>query len=90
MYKSIDEIKTANVNRGHHFFANEWCMSIPDPTVYDGRYFITQDGIDLGEIQLPGKFTIREATDDGTIRTVGEYRQYESLAEAIKSVRGEG
>lgn len=88
MYKSIDEIRSANQAIGHHFFDNTWFSKVADPTVYAGQYFITEDYLDIGEIKVPSKYSIRRADPDGGISTVGIYASYQSLDEAQKAVKG--
>lgn len=87
MYKSIDEIRSANESIGHHFFDNEWFSKVADPTIYSGRYFITEDFLNIGTINVPSKYSIRRADDTGAIATVGVYASYESLKQAIEAVR---
>lgn len=86
MFESLEEIRRANQSRGHHFFENEWCMKFPDEKIYHGKFFITEDGMDLGEIQLKPRYTIRKAAKDGTISNVGRYRQFGSHHEAVKDI----
>lgn len=87
MYKSIDEIRSANESLGHHFFDNQWFSKVADPTIYAGRYFITEDFLNIGTIKVPPKYSIRRADDTGAVSTVGMYASYESLKQAIEAVR---
>lgn len=88
MYKSIDEIKIANKNLGHHFFeANSWLLEVAEPKVYSGKYFITKDFLKIGSISVPAKYTIRRADDDGGISTVGKYCEFDTLKDARKKIK---
>lgn len=88
MYKSIDEIRSANQAQGGHFFDNEWFSKVADPTVYAGQYFITEDFLNIGKIKVEPKYSIRRADPDGGISTVGIYASYETLQSAINAVKG--
>ena len=71
-----------------HFFDNEnmmfWSSKV-FPDLYGGRYFITSEPNYDGKDR---RFTVREFTDNySDVRTVGEFRQYKTLAEATKAVK---
>ena len=82
MFGSIDEIIQANKNLGHHFFEHDFLAEVADPEIYRGKYFITKDFLRLGNLDVPGKYTIRMAGEDGGISTVCEYCQYDNLDQA--------
>lgn len=71
-----------------HFFDNDTMMfwsSKVFPDLYGDRYFITSepnyDGTDR-------RFTVREFTNNCTdVETVGEFRQYGTLAEATSAIK---
>ena len=82
-YASIDHIKVANAERGHYFFdpatMRFFRSKIASRSVINGRYFITSEQFDATSPRL---YTIRICHDDGTIDTVGEFQQYETVAAA--------
>ena len=90
MYKSIDEIKIANQKLGHHFFDNEWFSKVADSTIYAGQYFVTEDFLKIGTIEVPAKYTVRRADPDGGISTVGRYAYYETLKDAVEAIKEMG
>jgi hypothetical protein len=68
-FRSIEQVKRANVALGHHFFDPDtlrFFRSRVGSTVYGGRWFVTSE-------QGPGdvrRYTVREAMPDGSIATV--------------------
>lgn len=54
------------------------------PNVYGNRYFVTSEQYDYDSPRL---YTIREIMDDGSINTVGEFQQYETLTAARVAAR---
>ena len=88
--KTIKEIKQANKAIGGHWFDKgtlRFFNSRIYPEVYKGAdgmdYFITSERFDE---KHPRKYTIRRA-HSGEIDTVGELRQYDTKADAIKAVK---
>lgn len=73
---------------GGHFFDNETLMfwgSKIFQDLYGDKYFITSEPDYDGKDR---RFTIREFSDDYTdVKTVGEFRQYETLAEATSAIK---
>ena len=68
-YRDIGEIEAANAAAGHYFFSPDTMRFFKSRIlegVYGGRYFVTSE-------RGPGmarRYTIREATSEGHIKTV--------------------
>ena len=80
-YESIADIKTANRAKGHHWFDNDtlgFFKSRVGESVYGGRFFVSSE---KGP-NMQRRYTVREASKDGSISTVGEFQQYATLAQA--------
>ena len=82
-FDSISDIKKLNTLKGYHFFERDtmrfFDSSIETGVLY-GRFFVTREkNFDGTEY----RFTIREAKDDGTIQTIGEFQQFETKEDAI-------
>ena len=87
-YLSVTQIKNHNADIGHNFFKYD-TLRFFSSKVYDdligGEFFITSeqdrytDGARL--------FTIRQAKDDGTIVTVGDFQAYKTKAQALKEAK---
>ena len=78
MFNSIDEIKVANNDIGHHWFeptSMRFFRSRVSNKVYGGHYFISSERYDDNSPRL---FSIRKAADDGSISTVGEFQKYKT------------
>lgn len=73
---------------GGHFFDNEtimWWNSKVYQDLYGDKYFITSEPNYDGKDR---RFTIREFTNNYTdVETVGEFRQYGTLAEATSAIK---
>lgn len=86
-FKTIEQIKTAHKKMGGHFFeptAMRFFNSRIGKKVYVGRYFITSEQFDE---KSPRRYTIREAQEDGSIDTIGDYQQYKSSVEAVNGIK---
>lgn len=87
-YQNIRQIEYANTNAGQHFFdpatMRFFRSRIASRTVINGRYFITSEQFDASSPRL---YTIRRANDDGSIDTVGEFQQYETVEAAKAAAR---
>lgn len=96
MYETIDQIKQANAHTGQRWFeegAMQWFSSIIEPKVYQGCYFITSEKYELSDVEkgkgmpeMPRRWSIRLATPQGWISTMGEFQHYNSLQEAEEAV----
>lgn len=98
-FKTIAQIRRANRAIGHYWFDKdtmEFFGTIIDPVIYEGRYFVTQDNppawqesAETSEFPYPivARWTIRRANDDGSINTVGKFRQYHSSKSAHDAAR---
>jgi len=90
-FKYVSEIQQANRRAGFHFFDADtmrfFKSKIASWEVWDGRYFITSEKFECGEHSEPREYTIREAQDDGSVDTVGEFGQYGTLARAKAGIR---
>lgn len=85
-WRDLDEIKTANRVRGHHFFeasTMRFFRSRVLAGVIGGRYFITSEQFrGSGGYVAPRAYTVRECLPDGECRTVGEFQAYGSPRQA--------
>lgn len=87
-YKTIAEVRAANKSTNHFFFSRDtmrfWQTRIHGG-LRRGRFFITpEDNYDRSRRQ----FSIREALEDGTIKTprAGRYSTLEAAREALKGL----
>lgn len=88
MFKSIEDIKKANANAGLHWFEPatlRYFGSRVSPTLYGGRYFITSEQRRFDG--SPRRYSVRVASADGSIDTVGEFKAYATRADAIKEAK---
>jgi hypothetical protein len=88
MFATVDEIKVANLRRGHYWFSSStmhFFRSRVESGVIAGRYFVTSEQFDD---RAPRLYTIRKANDDGTIDTFGEFQQFGTLEEARTYLEG--
>lgn len=87
-FSSIEQIKQRNFDVGNHFFDPD-TMRCFGTRLFDvihlGHYFITAD--DQYDASLPKRFTIRNAQEDGSIDTVGEFGEFETFDQALKAMR---
>lgn len=87
MFKTINEIKQANKNAGKFWFSPDtlrFFKSKIHNKVYGGRFFITSEQYDYN---APRLYTIREASADGSIDTVGKFQEYQTLNQAIEAAK---
>lgn len=88
MFWTIDEIKRANSNLGHHFFDKTSVRFFASRVlggVYGGRYFVTSERFRGSDgYRATRLYTIREAQDNGEVDTVGEFQAYTSARAARK------
>jgi len=83
-HRSITHISRKNWAKGHSWFSSgnrdEFGTEFPgDAKLYGGHYFITSD------LEITGQeraFTIRVGFPNGTVDTVGTYRELPTLAKA--------
>jgi hypothetical protein len=83
-FYSVDDIKRANRDHGHHFFDRDtlhFFRSRVHDVVYGGRYFVTSEQCPFPG-DYPRLYSVRRANDDGSIDSVGEFQQYETRAQA--------
>ena len=87
-YRTIEEIKAANITARLHFFA-PGLMRLRDtrvyPEVYLGRFFITSER-NVMLAQSPRGFSIREVLPDTSIKLVGRFQQFQTLQEAKNAI----
>lgn len=87
-YKTVSEAKRLNVEKGQHFFDRatmRFFRSRIASGMLKGCYFVTSEQFDDNSPRL---FTLRYATDNGSIETVGEFQQFKSVAEAKEFLAG--
>lgn len=91
MFTTIDEIKAANAADGQTWFAPaemRFFRTRLSRTVYAGRYFITSEQTYSHTYGPSARcYSIREAHPDGSITTVGEFGEYDTLTEAKRAAR---
>ena len=83
MFANMDELVAANQAAGNHWFdpaTLTYFRGRIETILIDGRWFVSSE--QQGEGQ-PRRYTIRAAAADATISTIGEFGQYETLAEAL-------
>jgi hypothetical protein len=86
-FKTVNDVKQANERLGHHWFSPEtlrFFSSRIGRTLYGGRYFITSEQYDHN---APRRYSIREASPDGSVRTIGKFQQYATNREAQKAIK---
>ncbi len=86
-YTNIRQIEAANAKLGHHFFEDatlRFFKSRIGSTIYSGRYFITSE---RGPDDVR-RYSIREAHDDGRIKTLGDFGAYDTSAQAARAIQG--
>lgn len=85
-WPSVDAIKRANRQSGHHFFDPEslrFFRSIVGRTVIGNRYFITSEQfVPSDGPPEPRRYTVRVADDAGRIDTVGDFQEWSTAAQA--------
>ena len=94
-YSSISEIKEANrryalqsAGIGNHWFDTDTMRFFGTRVhsqVYAGKYFVTSEYKGFGDYERA--YTVREAREDGSIDTVGDFLGYETRAEAHAAAR---
>lgn len=85
MFATIGEIRAANKAAGQFFFSPDTMRffdSRVESAVYGGRYFITSEQGPHGR----RRYTIRHASPNGHIRTVGGFGAWESSASAQRDI----
>lgn len=86
MFKSLAEVKKANKGIGHHWFDTDtmkfWKTRL-ETDLLGHRYFVTSDEM----FDRSRAYTIRQANDDGTIDTVGDFGQYKTRKAAIAEAK---
>jgi hypothetical protein len=91
-WRSLNQIKLANASNGGHWFSDgamRFFNSRFDAprTVYGGRLFISSEVYDPHAFDAERRYSIRVADNEASIRTLGDFRQYETLDEARKAAR---
>jgi len=84
---TIEDIKRNNKKAGFHFFCKEtmrFFNSKIETGLYKDNTFITSEQFDYKSSRV---YTIRKAVDVGeSIKTIGEFGQFETLEKAIKEI----
>ena len=81
MYKSMSEIREKNKSIDNYFFSKDtmrFFKSKIETGVLKDKYFITSE-INPSDVK---KYTIREATEEGEIKTVGDFHSFTSVKQA--------
>ena len=84
MFHSIEQIKTANEAAGQYWFSPDTMRFFQSRThgaVINGHYFISSecDGTQAGLLR---RYTIHKVNADGKIKTIGNFRAYETEEDA--------
>ena len=86
----VNEIKDKSQKLAKHFFNQDtmrfFKSRISELTwkIEKSIYFITSE---KNRYEDPRKFTIRESTELGDIKTIGEFQQYFTLSQARKGIK---
>ncbi len=87
MFDNLNQVRLAHTKRGLHFFDPEWLRFFfgakIEENLYFGQFFITWE---LNCDRTDRRFTVRRANDDGTIDTVGEFRQHATRVDAHHAI----
>ena len=95
-YRSVYEVRRANVVRGYHFFDPDtlrFFSSRIGKTIYGGRYFVTSERDEPVSSRYPAawngerRYTLREALADGSVSTVGDFGAYATGAAARRAAQ---
>lgn len=84
---TIAEVKRRNAAAGHYFFeasAMRFFNSKVETGVYGRGFFVTSETIDQDR---PRDYTVRLARETGQVQTVGRFRQFGTLADAVDAAR---
>lgn len=87
MFKSIDEIKRAAESAGSQWFSPasmRYFGSRISNEVINGKYFVTTETDIYGGDR---RASIRVASPNGSIDTVGEFREYNTIDQAKRAAR---
>lgn len=80
-FKNMKEVEEKNKSMGNYWFSDgaiDFFKSKIETELIDGRYFISSEK----QRRQERKYTIREVSKEGRIKTVGEYRQFNTKEEA--------
>lgn len=87
--RTYGQLVTANSEAGLYFFtpgAKRFFNATVCRTVYagsDGWYFVEGTRFDLEDPDYPTRWTVRKATPDGKVHTVGRYQEHSCKANAL-------
>jgi hypothetical protein len=84
-YRSVTEIIKANEKAGLFFFdpgaMRFFDSRIESEVIGDNRFITSEQAGD----EHPRLYTIREATPDGAVNTVGDFQEWPTLQDAINN-----
>ena len=92
MFNNMKEVERTSLENGSHWFETKTMLffgsSIKSKLMSYGnrQFFITSEQVDW---EGPKLYTIREVLQDCEIDTYGEFRQFESLESAKKSLEND-
>lgn len=81
-FSSMAEVKAANKALGHYWFSPstmKFFKTKIETSLIRGRYFITSE---MNFNNTGREYTIREASSNGAINTIGEFQKYKTLKAA--------
>jgi len=86
MFDTMDEVREANRAAGRHWFepsTMRFFNSRIGSELYGNKYFISSERFDYNSPRL---YTIRYVYPDGSITTIGNFQQYVSRGDAVRSI----
>lgn len=83
-FASMADVKKANEERGNSWFSADTMKAFDskvETQLYRGHWFITSEK--QFDDNLPRRYSVRYAEDDGDITTVGHFQQHDSIDDAL-------
>lgn len=86
--RTVADAKKLNASKGFHWFEKEtmrfFNTRIHGRNLIGGRYFITSERMDE---RFPYRYSVRKINLDGSVDTIGDFRQHASLEAAKKAAK---
>lgn len=90
MFNSLDEIiEVHEENQGGYWFSPDAMAmfgTILKDEIFYGHYFISGD-VTADPDSVVRRYTIRYASKDGSIETVGDFLEFDSYEDAVEALR---
>jgi hypothetical protein len=89
LYYSTDDVQRAHERKGGHWFdpgSMRFFKSRVGSEVYyiGGRYFFTSSEKGPDDVR---RYSVREATAEGDVKTVGKFQGYSTAAAAVRAIK---